>query len=861
SEGVFLRDASGSFTLIAETGQAAPGVPGGVFASNFEDLVLNDAGDVMFTANLEIGVGGVDSSNNLGLWYYHGGALMLVGREGSQAPGAAPGELFTNNPTPLLGRRGGAGFSWAARDPGGPLAAPPGLWSVDTGGVVGLVVRAGDPAPGFLGGETIGTFNGRRVIGPGLFGYGATVVPVPGLTAIWEEDDTTVEVRIAGGDPVPGGGGTVTFSGPSGIQAVNFESTMAFRTGLNNHPIGGNALVSQRDGDDPVLVAIRNDVAPGASGATFNSLATIPFVVNGQGEVAFLAGVSGGLNGLWTNTGGTLHNIVLEGQPAPGFSGDPFQSFFQFSAQGLHLNDRGELIFYGLVNGQLHLFHAATDGTVSLIFERDQDFEISPGDTRTLTGFFVHEGEDAHDLPRRSLNTAGQLLVRLSFNNSTRSGLWLSGIPAPLTDPISYAALGDSYSSGEGAPPYFAGTDEPVNECHRSTRAYATQLRTPGNSRSLFELTQSQPGFEWDFLACSGAEADNVSSAGVGIYNEPPQLDASNNVDASRDLVTVSIGGNDAFFSWILVLCLVHEACHTWEPFEPLTEQTFEELFPLLASYAKVKAQAVHAEIRAATPNAPTVVVGYPQVLGGRECLDVGIPPVNLSAEEQAFMRSATTLLNTRLAESAAEVGVHFVPAESHFAGHGACGNKDDWIHGILPFTPVSSFHPKVRGQIEFSRLINDYFEDLQVQGWGPGFFATGLPRNPDPMPGAPLGGAGPVPTFGDLDVVADPPAVCETKDVYVPAQSIRVSGSGFAGSESVSVRLKAGNDLTPFALGSLTADGGGAIDGVVTLPGGVVPPVYATLEVLGAGPSGVGHLLVKLIRVEASFSTDTDTD
>jgi hypothetical protein len=29
----------------------------------------------------------------------------------------------------------------------------------------------------------------------------------------------------------------------------------------------------------------------------------------------------------------------------------------------------------------------------------------------------------------------------------------------PATTPVSYVALGDSYSSGEGAPPFFAGTD------------------------------------------------------------------------------------------------------------------------------------------------------------------------------------------------------------------------------------------------------------------------------------------------------------------------------------------------------------------------------------------------------------------
>ena len=39
-----------------------------------------------------------------------------------------------------------------------------------------------------------------------------------------------------------------------------------------------------------------------------------------------------------------------------------------------------------------------------------------------------------------------------------------------------YAALGDSYSSGEGSGQYAAGTDSPANRCHRSAFAYPERI-------------------------------------------------------------------------------------------------------------------------------------------------------------------------------------------------------------------------------------------------------------------------------------------------------------------------------------------------------------------------------------------------
>ena len=46
--------------------------------------------------------------------------------------------------------------------------------------------------------------------------------------------------------------------------------------------------------------------------------------------------------------------------------------------------------------------------------------------------------------------------------------------------PVGYVAMGDSYASGEGNPPYQPGSDTRQDQCHRSLVAYPTMVTWPG---------------------------------------------------------------------------------------------------------------------------------------------------------------------------------------------------------------------------------------------------------------------------------------------------------------------------------------------------------------------------------------------
>ncbi len=135
-------------------------------------------------------------------------------------------------------------------------------------------------------------------------------------------------------------------------------------------------------------------------------------------------------------------------------------------------------------------------------------------------------------------------------------------------DDIQYAALGDSYSSGEGL--YGASDDRYVGghgnlqECHRSTEAYSGQLRL-----SLDEPVIDDDRVDLSMIACTSALTYNIvgddakvsSLADITdmelrgrdgpspvVEDEPRQNQSLAELDTpSRrvDLVTLTVGGND----------------------------------------------------------------------------------------------------------------------------------------------------------------------------------------------------------------------------------------------------------------------------------------------------------------------------
>lgn len=105
----------------------------------------------------------------------------------------------------------------------------------------------------------------------------------------------------------------------------------------------------------------------------------------------------------------------------------------------------------------------------------------------------------------------------------------------------SYAALGDSYSSGEGNGSYYLGSNTSIDKCHRSPVAYGPELASKYKVGSF------------SFVACSGAVTADLFAPNHKYPTEAAQLDS---LSASTTAVTLTIGGDDVGFAQLLADCV-----------------------------------------------------------------------------------------------------------------------------------------------------------------------------------------------------------------------------------------------------------------------------------------------------------------
>ncbi|MEV7852490.1 SGNH/GDSL hydrolase family protein [Streptomyces sp. NPDC088183] len=222
---------------------------------------------------------------------------------------------------------------------------------------------------------------------------------------------------------------------------------------------------------------------------------------------------------------------------------------------------------------------------------------------------------------------------------------------------VDYVALGDSYSSGVGSGSY----DSASGDCKRSTKAYPA-LWAAANAPASFAFT-----------ACSGARTGDVKANQLGPLS------------ASTDLVSISIGGNDAGFADVMTTCVLN------------SETTCLNRIATARSYAETtlpgNLDSVYTAIRAKAPSARVVVLGYPRFykIGGG-CA------VGLSDKVRTAINGAADLLNTTTAKRAADHGFAFADVAGKFTGHEICSGSA-WLHSVNWLDIGESYHPTAAGQ------------------------------------------------------------------------------------------------------------------------------------------------------------------
>jgi lysophospholipase L1-like esterase len=291
-------------------------------------------------------------------------------------------------------------------------------------------------------------------------------------------------------------------------------------------------------------------------------------------------------------------------------------------------------------------------------------------------------------------------------------------------------ALGDSYMSGEGASVYYSGTDDGGgDQCRRSPTSWAA-------------MASHQPPFTGlQDLACSGATTLNVNHStaakppgvraneGVVQAGEPgTQLDqydaimadyAKRNVTSHPALVAVTLGGNDAGFSTVGIMCAAPGGC-----------EEKQKLWLDSLSEVKTQLEATYAAIDQEFPSTPVVVTGYPDPIAKRDtCGDLA-----LTKPERDFIREFVGELDGVVQAAAADHGFYYLAdmkdalANAHLQ---LCDPLNDGQPGInfiglrsvngppeQRFNPTrwahSSFHPNERGHAAMLQTFEQWLAGTQ---------------------------------------------------------------------------------------------------------------------------------------------------
>lgn len=254
--------------------------------------------------------------------------------------------------------------------------------------------------------------------------------------------------------------------------------------------------------------------------------------------------------------------------------------------------------------------------------------------------------------------------------------------PNPTVE-IDLVALGDSYSSGEGT--FFYDEHKGAQKCHRGP---------DGWPRLLEQGVAEVPRIE--HKACSGAKVPNLLDEWK---SNLAQIDPST-PNEDIELVTLTVGGNDAGFGGIMSECYrplsscadVPESKNFQNKLTKLTSRLVLEVYPA---------------IREAYPNARIAHVGYPLIVPRP-----GNVPVNcgwLGEDEQVAAVEIVGDLNFAIQTAAfLTTDVEFISITDVLAGRELC-TSDPWMVRVIGPTWTNGSeqgHPTRQGQNAMAQSV-----------------------------------------------------------------------------------------------------------------------------------------------------------
>lgn len=257
-------------------------------------------------------------------------------------------------------------------------------------------------------------------------------------------------------------------------------------------------------------------------------------------------------------------------------------------------------------------------------------------------------------------------------------------------EPISYVAMGDSFSAGSGVRPLAPGAPR---QCLQSARNYP-------------HLVAAALGATLRDVTCGGASTVHFTRAQY--RDVPPQLDA---LSLQTGLVTVGIGGNDgALFARTIAVCGA-AGLATLGFGNPCERQQGERLTRLVDETIYPNVLAALQQVHAAAPEAQVVIVGSPWIVPAafvRSCFK----KAPLARGDVPFVRALQARANAAFERAAAETGSTYVDFSAVSDRHDMCQPRGvRWVEPAFGGNNV--IHPNALGEAGMAAEV------LEVLGAG----------------------------------------------------------------------------------------------------------------------------------------------
>ncbi|WP_028063967.1 SGNH/GDSL hydrolase family protein [Solirubrobacter soli] len=256
--------------------------------------------------------------------------------------------------------------------------------------------------------------------------------------------------------------------------------------------------------------------------------------------------------------------------------------------------------------------------------------------------------------------------------------------PAPTRGRL--LALGDSYSSGEGAGQYEPSSDTSGNSCHRSVNAWP---RLVARERHITAMPS---------LACSGARLSDVLHGRPSGQSER-RVSQLSRIGGAPDIITISIGGNDLGFAEVLKSCIATNCVRKYaQPSGDVLDRRIEQLALALPD--------AYRAIQAAAPGARIVVVDYPRLFpeGKPNCAAAK----TITVAEGDYLNEKVERADVAILGAARQAGVSAVDVSRALAGGELSCSGRQFLNRVNPQLKVlsGSFHPNADGQEQIADAV-----------------------------------------------------------------------------------------------------------------------------------------------------------